>query len=66
MERHQPELCPVYVLLISYDIISAYMTTKKEMKESIWVREAMTIFNLLLFTYLICLTHILLQAFEIK
>ena len=29
MERHRPELCPVDVLLILYDIVSTYMTTKK-------------------------------------
>jgi len=29
MERRRPELCPVDVLLLSYDIVSTYMTTKK-------------------------------------
>ena len=29
MECHQQELCPVDVLLILYDIVSTYMTTKK-------------------------------------
>ena len=29
MERRRPELCPVDVLLLLYDIVSTYMTTKK-------------------------------------
>ena len=29
MERRRPELCPVDVSLLLYDIVSTYMTTKK-------------------------------------
>ena len=29
MERRRPELCPVDVSLLSYNIVSTYMTTKK-------------------------------------
>ena len=47
MERRRPELCPVDVSLVLYDIVSTYMTTKKEMREGVWVGEAMIIFDLL-------------------